>query len=105
MNITEKSHGYELTLVTDHSIDVTMYCNSIGNIEGVIEVGECDIERDSDNMQGIFVCYDGAIISLNELVLLAESKFDTLVSEYKAEQRAEESAANDLSSPYMTGRI
>ena len=105
MNITETSQGYELALVTDHSIDVTMDCNSSGSVEGIIEIGECEIERNSDNMQGIFICYDGAIISLNEMVLLAEGKFDTLLAEYEAEQRAEERAAQELSSPYMTGRV
>lgn len=101
----KESHGGDdlLTIKTDQNIDIEILFEN-GDATHIYLDGD-EFSLLSDTLYGVFVVIAGNFINLVDLGRKAGEEYDGIMKEVRAEQKAEDDMARELSSPYLTGRI
>lgn len=92
-----------LTIKSDQHVDIEILFES-GDATHVYLDGD-EFSLLSDTLYGVFVVIGGQFINLVDLGRKAADAYDGIMDEVRAEQKAEDDMARELSSPYLTGRI
>lgn len=71
----------------------------------LISVDQTEFEPTEESLFDLFVCVDGDLVSLYELMLKAQSDYPDILEEFLANEAAEDDHRAYISSPQATGRI
>lgn len=91
-----------LKLTTDQKLEIAVLFES--KEPSTMLVDEHKYELD-DTLHGLFVAISKKIVSLNDVLLEACIQYEDVVAEHEQEVAEEKVMQQELSSPYMTGRI
>lgn len=86
-------HGVEIEVLFDNGQAAEVY------------IDDCDYKPTDDTLNGLAIMIGDQWMQISDVIRHAEVAYPGIMRGIKAQARAEEAMAEELSSPYLTGRI